>query len=75
MSQGVLPFQYQEQSTAAGLTALAGLPTYHDLAQASGLRDAIRSHLTVRGQGCQGWTDSQMVMALILLNLAGGDCV
>lgn len=75
MAQGVLPFQYQEQSTSAGLTALAGLPTYLDLAQASGLRDAIRRHLHVRGRGCQGWTDSQMVMALILLNLAGGDCV
>jgi len=75
MAQGVLPFQYQEQSTAAGLTALAGLPTYLDLAQASGLRDAIRRHLSVRGPGDQGWTDSQVVMALILLNLAGGDCV
>lgn len=75
MAQGVLPFQYQKQTTAAGLTALAGLPTYLDLAQASGLRDAIRRHLSVRGPGCQGWTDSQVVMSLILLNLAGGDCV
>lgn len=75
MAQGVLPFQYQEQSTTAGLTALAGLPTYLDLAQAAGLRDAIRRHLGVRGEGSQGWTDSQVIMALILLNLAGGDCV
>jgi len=75
MAQGVLPFQYQEQSTVAGLTALAGLPTYLDLAQASGLRDAIQGHLSVRGEGTQGWTDSQVVMALILLNLAGGDCI
>jgi hypothetical protein len=75
MAQGVLPFQYQEQSTVKGLTALAGLPTYLDLAQASGLRDAIRRHLNVRGEETQGWTDSQVIMALILLNLAGGDCV
>lgn len=75
MSQGILPFQYQEQSTATGLTALAGLPTYLDLAQAAGLRDAIRRHLGVRGGSSQGWTDSQVIMALILLNLAGGDCV
>lgn len=75
MAQGVLPFQYKEQSTVSGLTALAGLPAYLDLAQAAGLRDAIRRHLSVRGEGSQGWTDSQMVMALILLNLAGGDCV
>lgn len=75
MAQGVLPFQYQEQSTVSGLTALAGLPTYLDLAQAAGLRDAVRRHLTVRGESSQGWTDNQVVMALILLNLAGGDCV
>lgn len=75
MAQGVLPFQYKEQSTVTGLTALAGLPTYLDLAQAAGLRDAIRRHLNVRGEGSQGWTDSQMIMTLILLNLAGGDCV
>lgn len=75
MAQGVLPFQYQEQSTVTGLTALAGLPTYLDLAQAAGVRDAIRCHLGIRGEGSQGWTDSQVVMALILLNLAGGDCV
>ncbi|HYW76921.1 MAG TPA: IS1380 family transposase [Gammaproteobacteria bacterium] len=75
MAQGVLPFQYQEQSTTTGLTALAGLPAYLDLAQAAGLRDAIQRHLGVRAGGAQGWTDSQVVMALILLNLAGGDCV
>ncbi len=26
-------------------------------------------------QGDRGWTDEQMVMSLVLLNLAGGDCV
>jgi hypothetical protein len=61
MAQGVLPFQYQEQSTAAGLIALAGLPAYLDLAQASGLRHAIREHLTIRGQGSRDWTDSHGV--------------
>lgn len=75
MAQGVLPYQYQEQGTVLGLTALAGLPTYLDLAQAGGLRDAIRRHLKVRGENSQGWSDSQIIMALILLNLAGGDCV
>ncbi len=75
MAQGVLAFQYQEQSTTTGLTAMAGLPTYLDLAQAARLGDSIRRHLKVRAEGSQGWSDSQMVMALILLNLAGGDCV
>jgi len=75
MAQGVLPFQYQEQNRVAGLTALAGLPTYLDLAQASGLRDSICRHLNLRSDSIQGWCDHQVVMSLILLNLAGGDCV
>ena len=75
MAQGVLPFQYQDQNRAAGLTALAGLPAYLDLAQAAGLRDTIFRHLKVCGDKTQGWSDHQIVMALILLNLAGGDCV
>ena len=75
MAQGVLPFQYKEQGQSSGLTALGGLPAYLDLAQAAGLRDAIRRHLTVRPLQGQGWNDEQIVMALILLNLAGGDCV
>lgn len=75
MAQGVLPFQYQEQNHISGLTALGGLPAYLDLAQAAGLRDAICRHLTIRRDSKQGWNDHQIVMALILLNLAGGDCV
>lgn len=75
MAQGVLPFQYQDQNRATGLTALAGLPAYLDLAQAAGLRDSICRHLKVCGDKAQGWSDHQIVMALILLNLAGGDCV
>ena len=75
MAQGLLPFQYQDQNRASGLTALAGLPAYLDLAQAAGLRDSICRHLTICGDKSQGWSDHQIVMALILLNLAGGDCV
>ena len=48
MAQGALPFQYQTQNQVAGLTALAGLPAYLDLAQAAGLRDSIYRHLTIR---------------------------
>ena len=75
MAQGVLPFQYQDQNRVAGLTALAGLPTYLDLAQAAGLRDSICRHLNIRSDSKQGWSDHQIIMTLILLNLAGGDCV
>jgi hypothetical protein len=74
MTQGVLPFQYEVSASACGMTALAGLPAYLDLAAVSGLTGAIRRHLKVSGER-QGWTDEQVVMSLVLLNLAGGDCV
>jgi hypothetical protein len=75
MAQGVLPFQYEKEKNNTGMTALAGLPTYLDLAYVMGLSDSIRKHLNVRSEGSQGWTDVQVVLSLILLNLAGGDCV
>ena len=75
MPQGVLPFKYQGEKSSSGMTALAGLPAYLDLAYAAGLRDSIRSHLRVTADSEQGWTDSQIILSLILLNLAGGDCV
>lgn len=53
---------------------MGGLPVWLDLAQVAGLSASIGRHLQVRA-GSQGWTDSQMVMSLILLQLAGGDCV
>ncbi len=45
-----------------------------DLALASGLVRSIDRHLRIR-TGEQGWTDRQIVLSLIALNLAGGDCV
>jgi hypothetical protein len=74
MTQGVLPFQYEVSAAACGMTALAGLPAYLDLAAVSGLTGAIRRHLKVSGER-QGWTDEQVIMSLVLLNLAGGECV
>ena len=56
------------------MTALAGLPVYLDLAEILGLSKSIQKHLKIRESG-QGWTDSQIVLSLVLLNLAGGDCV
>lgn len=74
MAQGILPFKYEAERKTTGMTALAGLPAYLDLLRAMGLSKSINKHLKVRAGG-QGWTDSQMVMSLVLLNLAGGDCV
>jgi hypothetical protein len=74
MAQGVLPYKYGEESKHAGMTAMAGLPVYLDLASVLGVGDYIRVHLHVK-ESEQGWTDEQAVLSLILLNLAGGDCV
>ena len=56
------------------MTALAGLPLYLDLAKVVGLSRSFQRHLRVRDNG-QEWTDGQVVMALIMLNLAGGEHV
>jgi len=74
MAQGILPFKYETEKSATGMTALAGLPVYLDLARAIGLHKSIKKHVKVR-KGEQGWTDTQIVLSLVLLNLAGGDCV
>ena len=55
MAQGALPFQYEAETAASGVTALGGLPVYLDLIKASGLDVAIRKHVRVAGE--QGWLD------------------
>ena len=74
VAQGVLPFKYEADTHTSGATALAGLPVYLDLAHELGVADSIRRHMRVR-EDTQGWSDEQIVMSLVLLNLAGGDCV
>jgi hypothetical protein len=74
MTQGVLPFKYEEEASSVGMTALGGLPVYLELAHIAGLSRSIGKNLRVRVGG-QGWTDSEVVMSLVLLNLAGGECV
>jgi len=70
---GVLGFQYEAEGSSAGLTSLAGLPVYLDLVHSSGLAAASRRHVQIAGT--QGWLDIQITLALIFLNLAGGDCM
>ena len=72
MAQGVLGFKYEEERHDTGMTGLAGLPMYLDLLHAMGLSELIGRHLQVKQRG---WTDSQMVLSLMLMNIAGGDCV
>jgi hypothetical protein len=72
MAQGVLPYKYEVEKTASGMTALAGLPVYLDLAWVFDVHESIARHLHVK---VRGWTDQQIVLALMLLNIAGGDAV
>ena len=74
MTQRILPFQYEVEDKPSGMTAMGGLPLYLDMMQQMRLRDSIAENLKTR-EDSQGYTDVQMVTALMLLNLAGGDCV
>jgi hypothetical protein len=42
MTQGVLPFKYEEEKKDSGMTSLGGLPIYLDLASAMRLPDESR---------------------------------
>jgi hypothetical protein len=72
MSQGILGFKYEEEKQDTGMTGLSGLAVYLDLMKAMSLPELIGRHLQVKARG---WTDAQMVLSLMLLNIAGGDCV
>jgi hypothetical protein len=74
MPQGLLPYKYEEEKNGSGMTAVAGLPLYLDLVSALGLADSITTHMHVT-KGIQGWSDEQVILSLILLNLAGGESV
>lgn len=71
--QGVLSYRIEGEPTRADLTGVSGLGPFMDLACASGLLESIGRNVNVCGQ--QGWTDAQMVVSLLLLNLVGGECV
>ena len=74
MKQGILPFQYEEEKSSTGMTALLGLPAYLELAHAAGLRSSVERRVGLRRYG-QGWTDIQVMTSLMMLNLAGGESV
>ncbi len=73
MAQGVLAFQYAAEKNSSGVTGYSGLGVYLDLIKASGLGSAVRRHVKVAGS--QGWLDIQMIVALLALNLCGGERV
>ena len=47
MSQGVIPFKYETEKNTTGMTALAGLPLYLDLASVIGLSISTVEYLVV----------------------------
>lgn len=74
MAQGPLPFQYEVEEESAGMTALGGLPAYVEFCHTMGLGRLIAKHVKVHGP-TQGWTDEQLISALLWLNITGGECV
>ena len=72
MTQKALPFQYSSAKKTAKITGLAGLPLYLELAIKSGLTKNIEKSLQIKQRG---WTDVEMILSLIMLNFAGGDCI
>jgi hypothetical protein len=67
MSQGGLPFQYQSEKNDSGLTGFAGLPLYMELCIQSGFVQYINQMMQTK---TRGWTDAEMILSLILLNLS-----
>ena len=72
LAQGILGFQYESERAESNLTAFAGLPLYLEMARVSGLCAGIASSLKSKARG---WTDLESILSLLLLNIAGGDCV
>src|SRR3990167_540031 len=73
-SSGVLPYSYDEEGTSSGLTGFAGLPIYLFFVRALGLPELIQQNVHLRENG-EGYSASIMIICLVLINLAGGDCV
>lgn len=74
MTQTGLPFQYEVYEKETGQTSLGGLPLYLDLMNRMDMERIIGENIKARAKS-QGWTDSEMIHSLILLNIAGGDSV
>ncbi len=74
MTQGVLQFKYEEEKKDFGTTSVAGILLYLDLLKKMGFFQMVGQHVTAK-KSKQGWSDYRFLLSLILLNIAGGDCV
>ena len=72
-SDGMLGYEYVGDSSSSRMTGHAGLLPYLDLACVLGLSREVDARVGICGE--QGWLDRHHVLSLILLNVAGGECV
>ena len=72
-SDGLLAYEFVEESGKSQLTGRVGLLPYIDLLCVLGVLGQADVKIGICGS--QGWLDRQHVMGLVLLNLAGGECV
>jgi hypothetical protein len=75
MPQTSLPFKYEEETTRAELTGLAGLPLYLELLHSLKVLEIMRTSLDSDIDDRIVWKPSDTVLSLILLNLSGGEHV
>jgi hypothetical protein len=75
MLQFALPFKYEEETKNSGMTALAGLPLYLELLYSLHIPEAMRRELDSGVHASTVWKPSDIVLSLVLLNLAGGEHV
>ena len=74
MTQGALPFKYEEEKKDFGCTGVAGLLLFVDLLYKMGFLQMVNRHLNGR-KDKQGWSDFYFLLSLMLLNISGGECV
>lgn len=74
MAQGVLGFQIEEEKGSGAVTGMVGMLPLLDFAVVAGLLKAIRRFVGLRDGG-KGYSDAQQILSLILLNVAGGECM
>lgn len=74
VTEHLLPFKYELEKKEKNLTGLAGLLIYLELFKALKLDQIIHRNITVR-KSKEGYSDEQIILPLILLNLAGGESI
>ena len=74
MGHGHSVGKYEEDKQRDGMTGMAGIGVYLDLACRSEMVRSIERHVEAR-KGGQGWIDIEMILSLVTVNLVGGECV